>query len=317
MNLYQRTLFFMLNNVVPKCNNAYITCSNRADGMGAQAHAIYSAMVYAKVSKSRYLHSSLKRVDHNYEEDNSWEKKIEDYFSFIEEKNSSNEDNKVWDQAMIVNLNDLFSMLRFVFLFFLISKERAVIFKKEHYHEYPEIFPEEYGLIAKDIRHQFMSNKRSYKTFSGNKNLFIVCHVRRGDVSEQIPKRFTDNDTIEKRILRLVEFLKLHNISYSLHFVSQGKEKDFGALSKYGEFHLNGSPFIDFYNMVEADVLIMSKSSFSYTAALLSEGIIFYELFWHNPLPNWFDMDTEIFKSEKFQNLIFRKYQSIQDTPGS
>ena len=43
--------------------------------------------------------------------------------------------------------------------------------------------------------------------------------------------------------------------------------------------------------MATADALIISRSSFSYFAALFSRGIIIYFAFWHHPLKEWLTSD--------------------------
>ena len=59
--------------------------------------------------------------------------------------------------------------------------------------------------------------------------------------------------------------------------------------------HLNESVEDTFTAMVLADILVTSRSSFSYTAAILSEGIVYYMPFWHPPLPGWISVN-EILK---------------------
>jgi hypothetical protein len=51
--------------------------------------------------------------------------------------------------------------------------------------------------------------------------------------------------------------------------------------------HLNGDVFECLHSLITADILVMAKSSFSYTAALLSRGIVIYSPFWHAPLQQW------------------------------
>jgi hypothetical protein len=53
------------------------------------------------------------------------------------------------------------------------------------------------------------------------------------------------------------------------------------------ELHLNGDVLPAFDGMVFADALICSGSSFSYCAALLSNGVIYYKRFWHRPADFW------------------------------
>ena len=81
------------------------------------------------------------------------------------------------------------------------------------------------------------------------------------------------------------------NKNIKFHIYSQGKIEDFQGivdLTQYNiEFHLNEFVLDTFNAMIFADVLAISKSSFSYVAGLLSNGIIYYKPFWHGPLSNW------------------------------
>jgi hypothetical protein len=40
-------------------------------------------------------------------------------------------------------------------------------------------------------------------------------------------------------------------------------------------------------HMVQADVLVMARSSFSYVPALANTNCVIYQHFWHHPLPEW------------------------------
>lgn len=41
------------------------------------------------------------------------------------------------------------------------------------------------------------------------------------------------------------------------------------------------------YSLGAAHVLVLSRSSFSYSAALYNENLVVYTPFWHAPLPSW------------------------------
>ena len=74
------------------------------------------------------------------------------------------------------------------------------------------------------------------------------------------------------------------------HIISQGKIENFQILKDNCEntiLHLDEPTEISFHQMVIADVLVTNKSSFSYTAALLSNGIIYYKNFWHKGSKKW------------------------------
>jgi len=52
-------------------------------------------------------------------------------------------------------------------------------------------------------------------------------------------------------------------------------------------FHLNENLFDTFTGLVAAEILVTSRSSFSYSAAILSDGEIYYQPFWHPPGEKW------------------------------
>lgn len=72
------------------------------------------------------------------------------------------------------------------------------------------------------------------------------------------------------------------------HIYSQGVEGDFQELaSEDTTFHLNEKVLDTFTDLVFADVLVTTRSSFSYTAALLNSKDIYYLPFWHPPRDHW------------------------------
>jgi hypothetical protein len=48
-----------------------------------------------------------------------------------------------------------------------------------------------------------------------------------------------------------------------------------------------------FRELVEADVLIMSKSSFSYVAAILNDGVKVYDRYAQSPMSTWLERDRD------------------------
>ena len=81
----------------------------------------------------------------------------------------------------------------------------------------------------------------------------------------------------------------------NLHIFSEGKEDNFKEIKENinnanVHFHLQEDIKNTFHAMVEADILVVAKSSFSYTAALLNKNKIIKNLienWWHKPLESW------------------------------
>jgi hypothetical protein len=70
----------------------------------------------------------------------------------------------------------------------------------------------------------------------------------------------------------------------AIYLFSQGKMEEFADFNQFKnlQFCLDVSSMDSFLHMVFADVLIISKSSFSYKPALLNNGIkVCPEEFWH------------------------------------
>ena len=77
-----------------------------------------------------------------------------------------------------------------------------------------------------------------------------------------------------------------------LHIFSQGKQRDYKQFEQFAnvDYCLDKGAMESFLMMVRADILILSKSSFSYKPALLADGIrICPPHFWHGypDSPDW------------------------------
>lgn len=119
----------------------------------------------------------------------------------------------------------------------------------------------------------------------------IAIHVRRGDIvagqtngNSNLQFRWQDADyfgMVLDQVLTVVRTSK----PIAIHLFSQGARADFPEFEKYPNLNwcLDWGPQESFVHMVAADLLITSKSSFSYKPALLSRGIkVCPRNFWHN-----------------------------------
>ncbi|MRX63337.1 hypothetical protein [Maribacter luteus] len=118
----------------------------------------------------------------------------------------------------------------------------------------------------------------------------IAIHVRRGDITiGQLNKnpnllmRWQDNDYFINTLSKVVANVKTDK-PIKIYLYSQGKRADFSEFEQFEnlEYCLDMGARDSFLHMVYADMLITSKSSFSYKAALLSRGMVISpENFWH------------------------------------
>jgi hypothetical protein len=157
--------------------------------------------------------------------------------------------------------------------------------------EQDQFYSDQFG-VMESIKKKFYSaparkkDQLIYDTESFN----IAIHVRRGDIvigqENQNPNlllRWQGNDYFEKVLCSVVDNLKTTK-PISIYLFSQGVISDFQEFSQFSNlyFCLDMNAQDSFLHMVNADLLITSKSSFSYKPALLSNGIKVCPLdFWH------------------------------------
>lgn len=157
--------------------------------------------------------------------------------------------------------------------------------------EQDQFYENQYGNID-ELKKKFYSAKsrQDDKLIYSTENFNIAIHVRRGDITiGQLNKnpnllfRWQDNDYFINVLENVIEDLnQLKPIKIFLF--SQGEKNDFSDFDKFEniEFCLDVGAKDSFLHMVYADLLITSKSSFSYKPALLSNGIkVVPQDFWH------------------------------------
>lgn len=157
--------------------------------------------------------------------------------------------------------------------------------------EQDQFYKNQYGNIN-ELKKKFYSAKsRKTDNLNYSKQYFnIAIHVRRGDITigqlnrnPNLLHRWQDNDyfiQVLKNVINSINSLK----PIKIFLFSQGKKNDFAEFDKFEniEYCLNMGAKDSFLHMVYADLLITSKSSFSYNPALLSNGIkVVPRYFWH------------------------------------
>ncbi len=239
-------------------------------------HAIFSTMLYAQCNRLTYLHTPIASVEHNDQDDEFWPENWERTFSpgYGEVELSAFDLRGV----QVVPAETM-------------TFERPqpppgepVLLVASECHWYADSHPDFYALIQPRLIRKY--ERTPHPVRAGHGSLFVAVHVRRGDVGEHyLAERFTHNATVLKQIDQLSRALT--SVPHEIHVFSEGREEDFGEIRNRAVMHLNGDVFECLHSLITADILVMAKSSFSYTAALLSRGIVIYSPFWHAPLQQW------------------------------
>lgn len=141
------------------------------------------------------------------------------------------------------------------------------------------------------LKEKFYSSKSRMndKVIYSKDNFNIAIHVRRGDimVNQSNPNlfmRYLSNDYYEKVLKGVVNNI-ITSKPIHIYFFSQGNPSDYPEFSIYKNIHwcMDMNAQESFLHFVYSDLLITSKSSFSYKPALLNNGIkICPKNFWHS-----------------------------------
>lgn len=156
--------------------------------------------------------------------------------------------------------------------------------------EQDQFYREQFGVLN-DIKDKFYKAKarNNDKLLYSKENFNIAIHIRRGDIvngqgdNDQYLLRWQSDEYFETILSTVIEKLKPIK-PIAIYLFSQGDRKDFPDFERFENIHfcLDMGAQDSFLHMVFADLLITSKSSFSYKPALLNDGIkICPRNFWH------------------------------------
>lgn len=223
----------------------------RTDGFGAQYQAILITYLYCKMNDLKYVYSPLCSVEHNYDGDTGFIDKLENLMNIKNNMENSDSTSHVLHNASIYP-----------------CFEQNIDSYCEH---------------LQFIKDCFWKNKE--KDFYKNDKINIAVHIRRPNKHDS---RIDGADTPNSHYLNIMDSIRNKYNNVLFHIYSQGNISDFEDFVKEDvQFYLDHDIAETFIGMVSANVLVMSRSSLSYTAALLSDGEIYYLRFWHPPHKNW------------------------------
>ena len=78
------------------------------------------------------------------------------------------------------------------------------------------------------------------------------------------------------------------NKDLCFHIYSQGNIENFNCYKNDDVIlHIDEDVTTTFIGLVGSDILVMSASSFSYIAAILTDAEVYYLPFWHKPKKEW------------------------------
>ncbi|MEI9906794.1 MAG: hypothetical protein WDO06_01810 [Actinomycetota bacterium] len=248
----------------------YLSCAGRSDGGGAQLHATLSTQLLCNDFKIQYLHTPFSSIEHkpaNWSE-KEWLEKWENYLDLGDGfPTRSQIDYKNFE--IVSAKSPLEAVARL-----LKNRSRKVIVEVRECHDYADRHAKNYqSIISK------------YQT--DQKSPIIAVHVRRGDVtSSHQTFRFTSAENIKSHIGQVIN--DFPNNENEVVLYSASSDSDLTELSKFDWKLDTSSNVFEVLNALRsAEIQVMSKSSLSYIGALFSSGVVYYQRFWHSPLPGW------------------------------
>jgi hypothetical protein len=279
-------------------NIKYITNYLHNDGFGSQYQNIISVILIALKNNFTFIYSPFTHIEHNYENDSFYIEKIEKLINIKNHFSSEKSDlikcesyqiaKKIIDDN--INYYATSENLNIIKNIFWKNKINNEITKKKY----------AFGKDGDNVNNIHLSihirRKNIHDPFFDSYNRYIENHFFYNILS-QICYNY-DNKEQEKIFTGIHESIYTERKTQKkiiIHIFSQGDINDFICFQQLKKtflfveiiFHLNEDITKSFVQMVASDILVISPSSFSYSAALISDGDIYYKPFWHNPLPHW------------------------------
>lgn len=253
------------------------TCPGGGDGMGAQVFARLSTLIYARHHGYQYLHTPLQKLEHTPPgvAPEQWAAQWENFLNYAE------------GETLLPDVSGVIPIRKLRRLRPLSHRIYAV----KNCHDITNRLPAEWHALRPQLRAAYQRTPKPDLGSRESGRPVLAVHIRRGDVSQDGVHfvRFTALDDILARVEFLTEVLRKRQGEPRVHVYSEGDAAHFQPLVErfQARLHLDEDDFTTFHALVQADGLIMAKSSFSYLAGLLSTGLCVYEPFWHPPMPDW------------------------------
>ena len=272
-SFWHSVLNLNFNNINKNQKNYMSIDVDPGAGIGHQLANYNSAIWYAKKFNLIHAHTSFPNK--------KWEKLLGFNYSTICLENLLNKGYKnirlpIFKEKDLIEISKIKKIIHSY-------RDQKIIF----FLEYNQGYTKQYQ-VAEILKEKFFSSKKRSKDklIYNIKDFNIAVHIRVGDI-------MNNEKLINERFLDINYFIKTINKSLSIintpkkkiiHIFSGDKLESFSKLTNFKniKFCHNLNQYKTFLHFVYADLLITSKSSFSYKAALISKGIkVSPKNFWH------------------------------------
>lgn len=258
----------------------YLTYNTADDGLGGQYQRIIGIMALAKKHQCTYVHNPIIKMEHIPNPQREYLKKIEDYFQI--QNHHPNIDDYQYNQVVEFNRIDEHTILSYkiqaqqkcVNILLKIKLPNAILDQDT------------------DIYNQIIPHLRQIKKtiplpyYNSSKN--IAVHIRRGDVNNIThPGRYTPTLAFKQIIDQLKTHYPNSNVCIFTEITPENKDEFDIFQNNQIKIVADEDILTTMEYLIQADVLVMCKSSFSYIAGLYNKNQVIYIDFWHSPMPQW------------------------------
>jgi hypothetical protein len=302
------------------------------DGAGAQLQRIYGTYAVARLLGAAYLHSPLSRVD--YQGLAALERNVADpaFHHRLNEVFRIQSDVSPSDEFHEVHLRDI-SMDAVAHLAAAFDRNesggRPILARLVFPYGIADRFPDCYE-VCKRVS-PFAPPTQTDRTWR------VAVHVRRGDLLPlESSDRMLSNAYFIAVAQSVAQVLEALEIDFQIELYTEVPDQSFvvtpghhgiehrisapfvfhPALSRVDEFRvlpnlvpcINGEAIDCLRGLATADVLVMSRSSFSYLGGILNrDAIVLYHPFWHSALSSWHTVEPDgQFDRSEFSQAVQR-----------
>jgi hypothetical protein len=261
------------------------------DGFGAQFQRFIWTCIYAEeYEESQFVYRSPKQIAHNYNDDPQFITKLEELMNmksnYLNYNDAINSDSTI--EILTPDFYDIFNY---------VDKHIDTCMKSKSMERIKEHYWRNKDRTSERLRLYRIPSPSASDTTTTKYTHHLSVHIRRPNCDDTRPnggEEYT-NEYYIRSLLNIRETYlnrdSKNRIQY--HIYSQGTEDKFADLCKHAiigddiMMHLNDTNEDTFIGMTLADILVTSASSYSYTAAFLCDGDIYYTEFWHKPCSWW------------------------------
>ena len=246
------------------------------DGMGAQYHRIIGIICISEYYNFKYVHTPITKMEHL--DDLKYLDDIENFFQIVNNYQNVNSIN--YDEVFEENNPSINDLNKY-------DIKKNILIKIFLPHNICDFNTDIYKECMPKL-HNILTNK--YLPFyENNNNKKIAIHIRRGDVTQN---KNIDRYTSLNEIINIINVFKdkYNNCSFYIFTqIDDNNKNEFDIFNNDASINIraNEDILLTLNHLINADILIICKSSFSYLAGLYNINEVYYFDFWHNPLNNW------------------------------